>query len=254
MEENSLVRPDKKERFSLNWTLHETKVCMYMTNNMKGISYKLKRRPYLPSLLMNGPLAMLICLALATYASAHEVFTRTNYIAWTNGNSSDDYDGLSAVYTTNGHGPWTTFYNVNLGAYPTNNQLTNGCLLLVLPNVIVENSNGTGPFTTNTEYYNAVPRINASSGTSNQPIVISNYMGGLVIWANCGPNAGFEFSGVAWLKVSPSPGGFQFTNNYRSPGFAYSANCEFCNVIGGGNGCIGVGGPQTLDLFIAADW
>jgi len=135
--------------------------------------------------------------------------------------------------------------NVNYGGI---HQLTNGCLLLVLPNVIVENSGVDGAFTTATENDNAVPRINAVLGTSNQPVIISNYNGGLVVFSNCGPDSGFEFTSCEWFKIS----GFQFTNNYRPPDFEYCTNIEIFNIY---SGCqIGVPPGGVIALFTMYNW
>jgi hypothetical protein len=166
----------------------------------------------------------------------------TYYVGWTNnsvcGNCDNSYDGQYANTNLGGiHGPWLNFAPCNPGGL---HQLTNGCMLYVVANVIVENP---GPgFTFTYEQYNDVPRFTNVIGTSNLPVTIAPSSNGVVIFTNCGPDDGFSFTSCEWLKVY----GFQFTNNYRTPLIKYCTNCEFYSNYSGAdlsypNGSLGTG-------------
>lgn len=230
---------------------------MHLTIRMTGSAYQFQRGVHCGGVLAQRALLILLCFFTVMwnllFSTTEAKAQTTYYIAGTNltiaTNASDGYNGLSPFWTSGTNGPWASFANVN---HKTTGQLqlSPGDMVLILPNLFVENSGVDGAFTESTEHLAQVLYFPDITGSSNEPVVISNYNGGLVIFSNCGPNGGFYVNDGTWFRIS----GLHFTNNYRPPTFQWCTNWEFDHCIGGGNGGpFGPVGVTTLDLFTAAN-
>jgi hypothetical protein len=172
-----------------------------------------------------APRAKSVCLLLALLlpamflatlpVQADTVLGATYYLA-TNGN--DAWTGTAPAFVSGATGPWLTFTHVTYGAKPG---LQPGDVLYVRGGVWNHTNDSLG---TCLRLYNL-------TGTSNSPIVVSNYPGETPLIFGSGPNNNtIDMRNSSWVKVF----GINSTNAYRTPILQYCTNCELANCSFGG--------------------
>jgi hypothetical protein len=190
------------------------------------------------------PRAKSVC-ALVLAVLLPEMFLATRpanatvyYVDVTNGNNS--WSGTSSNYVSGTTGPLLNFAPFRWGAYP-GIPLHPGDVVYAMPGVL-DHSNDNVDTSLSPAY----------SGTSNAPIVFSNYPGAHFTISNSGTNCGtISLSGVSWVKIF----GINSTNAYRQVYIQNCTNCEFayCDV-GGGNTNIGYLQPFSMYNCSQSNW
>ena len=179
---------------------------------------------------------MVAALWLGMFLATLRLEANTYFIA-TNG--SDAWSGKTNVFVSGTNGPWATFAHVNYGAKPG---LLPGDMLYVGGGIYYHTNDG---------LTNCI-RFISLYGTSNSPIVISNYPGQTPIIYGSGPNNyAIGIQRVAWLKLF----GINTTNAYRETCIQWATNCEiaYCD-FGGGDTNYGGLNPLTLYNNCQYNW
>jgi hypothetical protein len=187
---------------------------------------------------ISGCTLVLMVLLLETLLTAWPARGTVYYVDVTNGNNS--WSGTSSNYLGGTTGPLLNFAPFRWGAYPSI-ALNPGDVVYALAGVL-DHSNDNVETSLTPAY----------SGTSNAPIVFSNYPGGYFTIANSGSNCNtIGLAGLSWVKFF----GINSTNAYRQVAIQRCTNCEiaYCN-FGGGNTNFGCGQPFIMYNNSQSNW
>jgi hypothetical protein len=183
---------------------------------------------------------VLAALLPGMFLAPLSVHAATYYIA-TNGN--DSWTGTAPAFASGTTGPWLTFTHINSFGVPG---LNAGDVLYVRGGVYDHTSDSLA----------TCIRLMNPAGTSNSPIIISNYPGETPIISNSGPNIatiglGNYQNGGSWVKIF----GINSTNAYRQFQAQFMTNCEiaYCD-FGGDNTNYGYNCPFIMYNCSQSNW
>jgi len=177
-------------------------------------------------------------LAAALFLAASPAQATNYYVDVTNGNNS--WTGTSSNYVSGNTGPLLNFANFRWGAYPG---------IALKPGDIVYAMAGVLDHTDDSINTSFSPGY---SGTSNAPLVFTNYPGAYFTISNSGSNINtINLTRKSWVKVF----GINSTNAYLTPVMQYCTNCEvaYCN-FGGGKQILGCRAIFTMFNECQSNW
>jgi hypothetical protein len=187
-------------------------------------------------------LAFFAILLAQMFCAAPLARATTYYVDVTNGNNS--WSGTSSRHEGGMVGPWLNFAHINHGG---TRQLQPGDVVYAMAGVLEHSGDSMA-----TSLFLAPLAGHALGGTSNNPIVISNYPGAYFTISNSGRNVStISLSHCSWIKIF----GINETNAYRGACVQYCTNCEIaCCDFGGGNTNFGNLCPFTMYNCSQSNW
>jgi len=158
-------------------------------------------------------------------------------------NGNDSWSGTSSNYTGGTTGPFQSFRSFNLGGSLAPNFSGPPAGTIVYARGLIDHTSDS--IATALDLYYAL-------GTSNNPIVFSNWPGDTCIISNSGPNIPpLALSYCSWVKIF----GINCTNSYRPPSFTGDLNCEYAySYAGGGSPALGSLNVVTMDNNCQSNW
>ena len=164
----------------------------------------------------------------------------TYWVDTTNGN--DSWSGTASNLVSGTNGPFKSFVNFNYGGRLAPNGSGPPAGTTVFVRGLIDHTSDNIASSLDLSY---------AMGTSNNPIVFSNWPGYTCIISNSGPTQStIALTDCSWVKIF----GINSTNAYRTPSFQYDTNCEYAYSSSGGSNALGTLNIVTIYNNSQSNW